>query len=188
MPRPLPTDLTMPDDIPLQLDDLRCNSCGAPLAVSQQANYVTCQHCQAQLAVKRTGSAAYTEVQEAFTRETAELRGQVQRLTLQNDLTALDQSWERERERHLTYSKRGRPTEPSIAGAIFGGGLATLAGFFFMSQGGPGAMVGLVVIVLGIGFGFWNAKSAVEFDDARNRYRSQRDRLLSKLNDDPPGD
>ena len=95
----------MSADPNVRVEPLRCNGCGAPLSVPESANFVTCQHCRAQLAARRNESAAYTEVLEEFTKQTAELRGQVRKLTLQNELEALDREWERQRER-TTWSTR----------------------------------------------------------------------------------
>ena len=48
----------------MELISVSCNHCGAPLEVPPGANYVTCAHCGSRLAVKRTGSAVYTELLE----------------------------------------------------------------------------------------------------------------------------
>jgi DNA-directed RNA polymerase subunit RPC12/RpoP len=169
----------MPTDASLQLESIRCNNCGAPLAVPPAANYVTCQHCQAQLAIKRTPTASYTEVLEEVTRQTAALRSQVQQLTLQNELAALDRAWDREREGLLIYPKSGAPQEPTVLHAIVPGFAFGALGLFLLSNTAgntqPLGVFALLGAVLGIGYGLFKSSS---YQAAYNRYRQRRDALL----------
>ena len=73
----------------MQTESLNCNNCGAPIEVPGGANFVTCVHCNTQLAIKRTESVAYTETLQRIDRHTEQLADQVAVLTYQNELARL---------------------------------------------------------------------------------------------------
>ncbi|MDQ3704464.1 MAG: zinc ribbon domain-containing protein [Chloroflexota bacterium] len=96
----------------MELETLNCNHCGAPLRVPESANFVTCAHCGSQLAVKRTDTAHYTEVLTRLDARTTEMAQELQELKLQNELNAIDDAWEEERQRYMISPSRGAPYLP----------------------------------------------------------------------------
>ncbi len=95
----------------MNLETLNCNSCGAPLEVATSANFVTCQHCSTQLAVRRTETAAFTE-------ELEQLAEQVRDLIREGKIADLDRCWERNKQRYLTTERDGSKSVPSEAKAV----------------------------------------------------------------------
>jgi len=55
----------------MNLEALNCNNCGAPINVPPTANFVTCKGCGAQLIIRRTEEATYTELAPAPVRSPA---------------------------------------------------------------------------------------------------------------------
>ncbi len=96
----------------MELETLNCNHCGAPLRVPESANFVTCAHCGSQLAVKRTDTAHYTEVLTRLDARTTEMAQELEELKLQNELNAIDEEWEEERQRYMISPSRGAPYLP----------------------------------------------------------------------------
>lgn len=46
----------------MTLLSVSCNHCGAPLQITEETKFVTCLHCDHQLAVKHSDSAIFTGV------------------------------------------------------------------------------------------------------------------------------
>src|SRR4028119_96003 len=86
----------------MEIESLSCNKCGAPLDVPTSADYVTCGYCGSALAVRRTGSAHYTELLVRLEQHTEYLAGRTEYLRLRDEVEALDAEWQRERKRYLT--------------------------------------------------------------------------------------
>src|SRR5215207_11359057 len=91
----------------MELETLNCNNCGAPLQVPESANFVTCTHCNSQLAVKRTETAHYTEVLQRLDNRTSEMAKELRQLKLQNELMAIDEAWEDEQREYLITPSKG---------------------------------------------------------------------------------
>jgi hypothetical protein len=168
---------------------VNCNGCGAALDVGPDTRFATCAQCGARLAVKRSESAAYTEVLEKLERKTDAIADQLAEIQKQNELERIDREWEQEREGYMVSHKSGRRTEPSATMGII---VAIVAGVFgiiwigsALSMGAPGefACFGAVFILVAIGFGFMNVVKAKEYEAAQQRYRKRRSAAM----EDPPG-
>jgi len=93
----------------MELIPLSCNNCGSKLKVGEGTKFVTCKHCDAQLAVRHEDGAAFTDVIEAAARVEAsaaaieahveKLGSDNERLFLQGEIERLDREWEARRER-----------------------------------------------------------------------------------------
>ena len=91
----------------MQFETLNCNSCGAPLSVPDAANYVTCNHCSAQLAVRRTESTTFTEQLDQIESKQDKLLEKLSSLEHQHELAQVDRQWQLERESYLVANDRG---------------------------------------------------------------------------------
>ena len=158
----------------MRIESLTCNNCGAPLEVPEGANFIRCNHCDRQLAVRRDSSVTYTELVQQVAERTERLTDQVVQLSYQNELNSIDQAWERERESLLITDKRGNRREPSYVGAAIGGVLLSGFGLFFTAAAGP---LGLLLIVAGLFVGLFGWFKAAEFERARRRYRRRRSQV-----------
>ena len=58
----------------MELINLSCNKCGAPLEAASNANYLTCGYCRSRLAVHKGTSAYFTEVLDQIEINTSEIR------------------------------------------------------------------------------------------------------------------
>jgi DNA-directed RNA polymerase subunit RPC12/RpoP len=173
----------------MEIVSLNCNSCGAPLRVTAGTNYVTCTHCGARLAVKRSGNSAYTEILEKLDQKTDAIAAQLEEITRQNEVERIDREWEQEREQYLTHHKDGTRSEPNAIGGLVMAVIAVGFGIFWMFTAskiaGPMGLFGLVFI----GFGFYalvaNTKSAEGYARAKERYRRRRQKALAGEQEDP---
>ncbi len=166
----------------MRLESITCNSCGAPLEITEGANYVTCTHCDSRLAVHRTESARFTEVID-------DLREQVAKLTQQNEVEALDREWESERQSLLMTDKHGRAHVPTKTGTVIGG--IAVSGFGILwtifaagitSQIPLGVakifpLFGVIFIVTGIAMSIYAYGKAEQYERAYRRYRQRRAEL-----------
>ncbi|MAG93807.1 MAG: hypothetical protein CMJ48_08675 [Planctomycetaceae bacterium] len=130
----------------MNLETLNCNSCAAPLEVAASAEFVTCRHCSTQLAIRRTGSAVFTE-------ELEQLAGQVRDLIREGKIADLDRCWDRNKQHYLVTERDGSKSEPSEARSIVwtvlttawilvGTAIAVSAGATeFLVLGLPGAVI-----------------------------------------------
>ncbi len=169
----------MTGDSATSLEELRCNSCGAPLQVPTSANFVTCNHCRTQLAVRRDATASYTEALEHVSRKTEALTEQVKYLTYQNELAALDRQWESERQRHMVKDKHGHRHVPSETGAVIGGVLMGVVGIVMTAMsassgfGGAG-LIGLCVMIGAVAVTIHGFGKAQAYRAAYRRYHMRR--------------
>ncbi len=135
----------------MKLESINCNHCGAPLEVSEAANFVTCHHCDAQLAIKRTSSASFTEEIAELAESTSRLNEQLAQIAYQNELERLDRDWQQARKRHGIHDQQGSDTAHfNVAMAIaiicgFVGGFLVVGSITFaISQDSPAALIGLI--------------------------------------------
>ncbi len=105
----------------MQLESLACNNCGAPLQVPTTANYVTCNHCSTQLAVRRETSISYTEKIDQIGERTNHLVQELAQVRYQRALDAIDRQWERESKQYMIRGKHGHESLPSQTAAILFG-------------------------------------------------------------------
>lgn len=175
----------------MALESVACNNCGAPLQVPEGANFVTCVHCNTQLSIKRTGNARFTEAIE-------DLREQVEKLTRQNELEALDREWELEKESFMVANKHGRRHLPTKTGSLIGGVVIAVFGLFWTTMafgitskashfgGGFGPafscfpLFGLVFVAGGIAMSIYAYRKAGDYEQAHRRYKRRRREVLKK--------
>lgn len=161
----------------MELTPVVCNNCGAPLQIPGMAHYVTCQHCQSQLEVKRNDSVAWTEKItqiEAIDRRTEHLVDHVAQLRYEAEVTRIDRAWEREQDSFMVRDQFGNSRRPSAAGGIVAGSFLVIAGFAVMFAGGDFLLGGPVMILGGIALGFISNQQEVKFLNAKRRYLRRR--------------
>ena len=180
----------------MRVESVSCNNCGAPLEVGAGTNYVTCGHCGSRLAVRRTGSSAYTELLEEIDQKTDVMARQLAELRHHAELERIDREWEQERRGFLTTDKRGNTHEPTTAGAILVGVVFVGFGLFFavtswnMRAPCLFPVVGLGFAGLGAYFVIAGPAKAKEYQRAQEAYRRRRaavtpDQFLPR-DEDPP--
>lgn len=107
----------------MDLESIRCGSCGAPLHLAAGVNFVTCNHCQSHLAVRRDASATYTEVVEQLHANVQELKDGLAEVPRETNLNRLRQ-----------LEEEGDVVSGVSAGAFVGlavGGLAACYGAYW---------------------------------------------------------
>ncbi len=170
----------------MKLETLRCNHCGGPITVPESANFVTCNHCNSQLAIRRTDSSTFTEELGEIKSNQKQMMEQLAQIERQNRLEQIDRDWERERENYLITHKSGHKSEPSEVGAIFGGVIATGFGIFwtmmaFSMSAGPFGYFGFLFICFGIVMAIYGYAQAQNYRTARKRYQQRRAGVLTEL-------
>ena len=161
------------------VEELRCNNCGAPLQVPTSANFVTCNHCRTQLAVRRDATASYTEALEQVSQQTEALTEQVKYLTYQHELAALDRQWESERKRHMVQNKQGTLHVPSRTGSLIAGTMIGMFGIVLVgtsASSGFGAtgVIGLCVMCGAVAVTIYGFHKAQAYRAAYRRYQLRR--------------
>jgi LSD1 subclass zinc finger protein len=169
----------MSGDSSVSIEDLRCNSCGAPLQVPRSANFVTCNHCRTQLAVRRETTASYTEALAQVSQQTEALTEQVKFLTYQNELSALDRQWETERKSYMIRDKHGHRHVPSEVASVIGGGAMGIMGLVFLgisASAGAGmpAFMGVFLLLGGVVAAIYGMSKARAYRSAYRRYQMRR--------------
>ena len=72
---------------------LSCDRCGAPLTVGGAAGLATCGHCGCRLRVRRSASAAWTEVLDEIAETSGRIEAKVDALARRPALDALEAEW-----------------------------------------------------------------------------------------------
>jgi len=167
---------------------LRCNSCGAPLEAPQDARYLTCGFCGAQLQVQHSGSAYYTQVLEQLASRTDQLAEDVADLKLQSELERVDREWQHERMDLLVRDKSGQPRVPHKGASIAVMVVTTVIGLVWMSfaagiGAGPMALFGIAFIAVGVFAGMRSMSKAHEYQQAHAAYQQRRRDVLDRLDD-----
>ena len=184
----------------MKLEKISCNSCGAPLEVPKSANYITCNHCSTQLAIRRSQSTTFTEQLDQLTEQTQELNSRLDALSNQNELTALDRQWELDQESFMISGKHGKHL-PSETGSIAGGVMTAIFGSLWtiMAIGitssapnvGPFAIAkvafplfGVAFVVFGIISSISSHDKATKYKRAKREYRERRSELEADVSRD----
>jgi LSD1 subclass zinc finger protein len=104
----------------MRLEELTCNSCGAPLEVPESANFVKCNHCLKQLAVRRTDDVTFTETIDRLAEQSELFSNRIADLELQRQLDELEREWQKAREPLLGSRTGSIPTirDATIIAAI----------------------------------------------------------------------
>ena len=177
----------------MKVVSLNCDRCGASLEIGAKAKFVTCAYCNAQLQIHHTSTAHFSEVLGEIQAATDKLSGDVAELKKQGELERLDREWESQRKRYMIQGKHGNYQLPSVSGgvvvALAGSGFGIFWMFFTgsMMSGGPDdsglfslfPYVGLVVVAISVGSGFYIAQRAKGYEVARQEYQRKRSVLRS---------
>lgn len=172
----------------MKLETLRCNHCGGPIEVPDSANFVTCNHCNSQLAIRRTDSTTFTEELGEIKSNQKQMMEQLAQIERQNRLEQIDREWERERENYMITNKHGRKSEPSEASAVLGAMIAMAFGIFWMiftfslmkDHPSPGGLwsffplFGLIPIAGGVGMAIYVYSKAKAYREAQRQYQLRR--------------
>jgi LSD1 subclass zinc finger protein len=165
----------------MNLETIACNQCGAPLSVPEGAKFITCNHCHANLAVRRNESVRYTEMVEKIAEHTANLAEQVAHLRYQNELERIDREWQQERDSFMITDKDGARHEPSEGAASIVFVLVIAFGIFWTIVAGamfpPFALFGILFVGAAIYQMVSMRKKAQEYQQAQQAYKLRRNRL-----------
>jgi len=164
---------------------VNCNGCGAALDVGPDTRFVTCAQCGARLAVKRSATAAYTEILEGLDRKTDAIAEKLATIERQNELERIDREWEQEREQYLLTGRHGTKSEPNAAMgvvmAVVVGGFGLFWTVGAVGAGGGGiAFLGLIFVAFAVIFGYTSVMKAQAFEAAEQRYRKRRAAALAE--------
>ncbi|MDQ5825686.1 MAG: hypothetical protein M3441_15950 [Chloroflexota bacterium] len=175
----------------MEIESLSCQKCGGPLDVPTSADFVTCGYCGSALAVRRNGSAHYTELLERLEQHTQYLAGRTEYLRLRDEVEALDAEWQRERRRYLMRRLSGSLRAPtrtylssSIAVAVAACAL-TAWWFYATANAGSGASffgwIGAVLSLAAVVNAVRVSSKVNGYKLAKEVYRQRRDELLKAM-------
>jgi len=177
----------------MKLIGLTCQHCSAPLQVPIDARFVTCSHCGTQLAVRKTGSVAYTETLEAIDARTERMAEQIDDLQRRSQVAELDRQWDLDREQFYVTDKHGHRDLPTKSGSVVSGVILTVFGviwtvFAANLGGGLFALFGVFFVAFGLWTAFRHYDKATAFERAEASYRRRREELTreSGSETDPP--
>jgi hypothetical protein len=174
--------------------NLTCNHCGAPLEVAEQTKFATCRFCSSRLAIEHSESAFYTRVLEALENHTTALSQDLETIKIQNEIERLDREWEMQREPLCRRTKSGQIAEPSVSEAGCLGAFQIVFGvvwfslFLLASTASdyvllPGflSFIGLFIALSGIVVFKSGVGKARHFESVRSEYELRRSRLVADL-------
>lgn len=185
----------------MEVVEVACNKCGAPLEVGEDTKFVTCGFCKARLRIRHKGGAHFTEVRKrvravekktaavekkaaAVEKKAASLDFEVKELRLKQELDELEDRWREEREELYIRQKNGGTVRPEawhaqLAFAI--AGCALVAGLM-MLDAGPGIAPALLLMAAFAAVGGVLSKSRfTKFNAALGRYQAERDDVEYRL-------
>lgn len=181
----------------MKLVTLACNECGAKLKASRTTKFVTCTHCDADLAVHFEDGAAFTEVRRAvrdleeatdeLKEEVAELRREQgadrERARAEVELQRIERAWEAEKDGLMPKGKRGQRYVPTAAqgwASVAAGGGFVVFGIIFFAAAPKGTSIGVFGLAMtivsacaAVVMGFVRMAEAKRFHAARTRYEEQ---------------
>ena len=134
----------------MTLLSVSCNHCGAPLQITEETKFVTCLHCDHQLAVKHSDSAIFTEVLTQLAERTADMADDLKVIQLQNDLERLDREWETESRKYMIRGKNGHISRPSPLLFTVIGGVMILISLNTMHSIKDGSSLPFTLIFTGV--------------------------------------
>lgn len=171
---------------------LQCNHCGAPLRVAESARFVTCTHCDSQLAIRHEGDAAWTELSERVDRNHEELSRNLEVVQIQNELQNLERDWDRTCDRHRIQPKNGKsrlPDDPGAPSLVVGVVVSLMVAIFGLAISlTPFVVFGVVMGFITFFGGRQQATVRKKFQQLRREYDRERRDLLSRLRDAKGGD
>lgn len=162
---------------------VRCNHCGAPLAVAEHTRFVTCQFCHSSLEVRRTDSTIFTEEVGKIAANTGRMAESLEAIQLQNEIERLDRE-------HVAMRLSSPAKKDGAAGVIalvmviaFGGFFAVGsaqhgAPWIFQLFGGGFALIGIIKLAQLLGT---NASSKEAKPTGYEQRRAELTRKLDEL-------
>jgi hypothetical protein len=185
----------------MKLITVSCNECGAKLSVGDDTRFVTCKHCDTQLAVHHEDGGAFTQVAEAARRLEAsaetiathadKMATQNERLLIEGKLARLDREWEQTKQGYMHRSKDGS-LHPATRGQAYG--FAVMVPLMFLPLVGPKltspdyeppAYAWLLCLALAAGLSMVVLKfyrMAERYERAVKNHEEARAELIAKLN------
>lgn len=105
----------------------------------------------------------------------------LQAIAHHNEVAALDREWEIARESYMITGKHGHRYIPTQAGSALLGVALGLFGAYWtaMAFGTWGALIGVLIIAVGVGTGLYSFSRATKYSKAEQRYQEQRAELLA---------
>lgn len=145
--------------------------------IPDAACFVTCNHCGSSLEIKQTADVIYSEKIAQIDERTGRIEQQLQRLQLENELTALDLAWEKSRQQFMVSDKHGNKHVPTKSEAWTMGCLGGGAGLFGIvvgttsAEGGSMVLLCMSVMTVCVCLALSTLGKAGEYDAAERRYR-----------------
>jgi DNA-directed RNA polymerase subunit RPC12/RpoP len=161
----------------VELESLNCNNCGSPLDVPEVANFVTCNHCDSKLAIRRTTSTTYTEQLNAIENKQDALLRKVELLERTNRVALLDRHWERDQRRYAIRDDNGNermPTNGAAIGAFLGVPFGVFFTFFAGNIWPPMGVFGVIFVISSVVAGFAAMRKNRDYRTAKRTYNQQR--------------
>lgn len=148
------------------------------LDIPNSANFVTCNHCSSNLAVKRNESVTFTEQIEKLGEQHTEMLSRLDRIEGQNCVAQIDRDWESRKKNYLTVDKRGNQREPTTGIAV----VLICALFLIMASGmGPAlSFIGLVFTAMAVANVVYSSQKLNEYEAAKKSYHNRRKRALKE--------
>ncbi|WP_459557752.1 hypothetical protein [Lacunimicrobium album] len=164
----------------MNTERLLCDACGAPLEIPDGVSFVTCQHCETALSVKRDESVHYTQILEDIYEKTQKLGERIDAISGWHEVEALDRKWEMDRQQLLKPGETVATSFGTNSAIIFGmliGCVSVLAGFFIAEP----LIFGLLLTVLICGRAIYRGNRAIRFRNDENRYLMERQQLVDSI-------
>lgn len=152
------------------LESVNCGNCGAPLRIPESAQFVTCNHCQSSLAVKRMDSITLTEKMEQTHERLEETERRLAELVYKNELAEEHRRWEREERGLMVRDKNGNHHKPSMVGGVMVL-VVTIVMAVIGAQGfGP---LAIFIPLFGVFALVMTMNKVKEYDNAHRRHRQR---------------
>lgn len=163
---------------------VRCQSCGAPLQVSDGIRFITCNYCKAELELVRDASATHTRLLETLQADTRQVRGSLRILEIQNEIERLDRDWDSWRQENLTRSQNGDYFEPNhFTASIFPLLFLIIGSAIAMTRQGLLTFLLIMLVTLGLSGCLLHLllDTSRRYAAAKRRYEDLRRQLLLRL-------
>lgn len=168
----------------MQFEAVACNKCGAPLDVAPTTNFAVCAHCGSRLAVKRTGSTAFTEVLGQIEQHTSRMADSVDVIRCKAELDLAD--------RELLDVQNTKLPDESLTTLLSWGIGLLLFGALLMVFGGISALVGISLVAVGVWILFTVYRVGKLYGErlaeAQRKYQRKRADITARMNPPSSGD
>lgn len=176
----------------MNVTSVSCNNCGASLDVDEQTRFVTCRHCGSTLEVVRNDNAIFTTAIEQLRDENAAMQQQIRVLELRQQIDALDDAWNVQRQKHVMRDNQGNEHEPEPAGLVgplVTGAVGAVTSVIILTQMPFGRsshaaffpLIVAMIVVVWIVHAIVNTGKYRLYNDARQRYLRRRRELTEQI-------